>query len=106
MFGLPSTNNIPGSALQGMMNDPVMNSLFSGTVGGSPFLTRLAMTDPTAISSAFSPGAAAQAGSLYGPSSTAGLNWIPNFNPTGPGFNAQPTSMAALGQTAGTSQVG
>lgn len=73
--------NIANSPLQQVLNDPIMNSLFSPMVAGSSYLQNLAANNPSAVWGATSPAASQQLGSLYGPQSMAGLSWIPNFNP-------------------------
>ena len=103
--------NIANSPLQSVLNDPVMNSLFSPMVSGSSYLQNLAGNDPSAIYGALSPAAAQQLGTQYGPQSMAGLNWIPYFNPGGAtGTTGNPTASswpyATGGQTAGSQQVG
>ena len=90
--------NIANSPLQSVLNDPIQNQMLSPMISGSGFLQNLAANNPAAIYGAISPAASQQLGSLYGPSSTAGLNWIPNFNPSGPGYtgtNNQQTASQA-----------
>jgi len=109
--------NIQNSPLQSVLNDPVMNALFSPSIAGSPYLQNIAANNPAAIYGAISPAAAQQLGGQYGPQSMAGLSWIPNFNPSGPGAPAATPSQwswpYATGgtpfhpaQTAGSQQVG